>query len=244
MGGFTDPTQIEIDPLAQSLRPLRDTSAGLLLQQLLGGQRPLQEMFSGLANPVEQLFPGATLNPPQGTQRVEDPREFERRNAGGFSCPEGFELNFLPDGTPVCTPSSPGSVENPRTPREPIPGFQPPPPPSEGGPPITTDPNIRNRPRLASASAFESALQPIPTQPTGNTSLQSALANPSTLQQSGPDIQMQTNLDSLVSLLMNLASTSTGDGGVTSGSRVAGSATPSFQNQTTSPTFGNELFKL
>jgi hypothetical protein len=236
MGGFTSPTQIEVDPLAQSLRPLRDTSAGLLLQQLMGGQRPLQSRFSGLANPVEQLYPGATLNPPGTTQRPDDPRDIQRRNAGGFSCPDGYELNFLPDGTPVCTPASPDVVDNPRQPREPIPGYQPPPPPSEGGPAINTD--DRNRPGrapLPSASAFQPT--PIPTAPSGTTTLQNALANPATFAQAGSGDQM--DIRNFLSMLENLLGTP-----ISSGSRTLNSYTPQYVNQTTSPESGNELFKL
>jgi len=62
MAGSKEPGQITVDPLAQSLQGLRDSTAAQLAQRLSVGQQPFAPNFTGLANPVEQLFPGAQVN--------------------------------------------------------------------------------------------------------------------------------------------------------------------------------------
>ncbi len=110
MSGLFEPGQIDIDPTAEALRPIRDLLGQMLEQRIRGGVPPSDPVFSGLANPVEQLFPGSSLNPTQGSAgfnpppsspstKDESPSFEPFEPGGGFRKPNEDEdstpLNFL-----------------------------------------------------------------------------------------------------------------------------------------------------
>lgn len=110
MSGFFGPQQIDIDPTAEALRPIRDL-LGRAFSQRFGSGAPLNRSpFNNLDNPVLQLFPRSGLNQRQrgtgfGNQIPPPPQDRDENDPNGRDDQDDdFDLdtaNFVaPTGLP------------------------------------------------------------------------------------------------------------------------------------------------